>query len=117
VELPPRLAGTELRILATSDLGATVTPMRTSFGEAGTCAGVASLLEAELRPGELRRAIEAYWAEADPRNADGERLAWNWCRMPAGTSIRGEASVAVVPGVAGHLSEWLDRDVAAAPAG
>jgi 2',3'-cyclic-nucleotide 2'-phosphodiesterase (5'-nucleotidase family) len=50
VELPPPLPGTELRILATSDLGAAVTPARTSFGEAGTCAGVAALLERERGP-------------------------------------------------------------------
>src|SRR5215217_7889374 len=46
-ELPPPLPGTALRILATSDLGAAAVPMRTSHGLAGTCAGVAALLERE----------------------------------------------------------------------
>src|SRR5215212_11111822 len=45
--LPPPLPGTALRILATSDLGAATVPMRTSHGLAGTCAGVAALLERE----------------------------------------------------------------------
>ncbi|GAA0246648.1 metallophosphoesterase [Cryptosporangium japonicum] len=48
--LPPPLPGTALRILATTDLGAAFTPVRTSFGTAGTCAGVASLLAAERGP-------------------------------------------------------------------
>src|SRR5215218_8622943 len=39
--------GTALRVLATSDLGANTVPLRTSYGESGTCAGVVSLLEAE----------------------------------------------------------------------
>jgi hypothetical protein len=46
-ELPPPLPGTALRILATSDLGAAAVPMPTSHGLAGTCAGVAALLEPE----------------------------------------------------------------------
>jgi hypothetical protein len=45
--LPPPLAGTELRILATSDLGATTMPLRASWGAGGTCAGVVALLERE----------------------------------------------------------------------
>ena len=45
--LPAALDGTALRILATSDLGANTVPLRTSYGESGTCAGVVSLLEAE----------------------------------------------------------------------
>jgi hypothetical protein len=45
--LPPALPGTGLRILATSDLGAAVVPMRASYGETGTCAGIVSLLEHE----------------------------------------------------------------------
>jgi 2',3'-cyclic-nucleotide 2'-phosphodiesterase (5'-nucleotidase family) len=48
MSLPPALDGTELRILATSDLGATTTPLRTTYGESGTCAGVVELLEREL---------------------------------------------------------------------
>ncbi|MFG1925113.1 metallophosphoesterase [Cryptosporangium sp. NPDC048952] len=48
--LPPPLPGTALRILATTDLGAAFTPVRTSFGTAGTCAGVEALLAAERVP-------------------------------------------------------------------
>jgi hypothetical protein len=48
--LPPALDGTALRIPATSDLGATTVPLRTSYGEGGTCAGVAWLLDAEREP-------------------------------------------------------------------
>jgi 2',3'-cyclic-nucleotide 2'-phosphodiesterase (5'-nucleotidase family) len=73
----------------------------------------------ELRAGELERAVKSYWATADPRNAAADRLWWNWCRMPAGTSF-GSASpqtVAVIPGVVAHLCEWLGRDLAAEPAG
>jgi 2',3'-cyclic-nucleotide 2'-phosphodiesterase (5'-nucleotidase family) len=75
----------------------------------------------ELRPGELRRAAETYWAIADPRNVAADRLAWNWCRMPAGVSARpgsgDPASVAVIPGAVPRLAEWLGRDVQAAPGG
>ena len=46
--LPPTEPGTVLRILATSDLGATFVPMPTSFGESGTCAGIVELLEREI---------------------------------------------------------------------
>ena len=73
----------------------------------------------ELREGELDAAVEAHWAIADPSNAAGDALAWNWCRMPAGVS-RGErapASVACIPAVADHLAGWLDRDLAPQPAG
>jgi hypothetical protein len=45
--LPAPLDGTALRILATSDLGATTVPLRTRYGEGGTCAGVVALLERE----------------------------------------------------------------------
>ena len=41
---------------------------------------------AEVRPGELERAIDAHWAMADPRNAAADAVPWNWCRMPAGVS-------------------------------
>jgi 2',3'-cyclic-nucleotide 2'-phosphodiesterase (5'-nucleotidase family) len=76
------------------------------------------LAVAELRPGELEAAAEAYWRDADPRNASGDDLAWNWCRMPAGTSVGAEppATVAVVAGVVPRLSDWLGREVAAEPA-
>jgi hypothetical protein len=73
----------------------------------------------ELRPGELERVAASYWATADPRNAAADRLWWNWCRMPAGTSV-GAASpstVAVIPGVVEHLCGWLGRDLAAEPGG
>jgi hypothetical protein len=73
----------------------------------------------ELRPGELERALEAYWATADPANAAADQVAWNWCRMPAGTAgdVRRAAAVAVIGDVAGHLRQWLDRDVEARPSG
>ena len=45
--LPPALDATALRILSTSDLGARTVPLRTSYGESGTCAGVVELLERE----------------------------------------------------------------------
>src|SRR3954451_14834232 len=104
---------TALRIVATSDLGAATVPLRTSYGLSGTCAGV------ELRPGELRAAADAYWATADPRNETGDHLSWNWCRMPAGTSVGpGEPhAVAIIPGVVEHLCDWLGRDVEAQPSG
>jgi hypothetical protein len=73
----------------------------------------------ELERGELRTAIDAYWATADPRTVDSDTLAWNWCRMPAGVSTPGESptSVAVIPGVVAHLSEWLGRDLVTQPGG
>src|SRR5919108_2037646 len=40
-------SGAALRILATNDLGAALVPMPTSYGESGTCAGIAELLERE----------------------------------------------------------------------
>jgi hypothetical protein len=73
----------------------------------------------ELRPGELQEVAERYWAIADPRDEDGDRVWWNWCRMPPGIS-RGDGAattVAVIRGVAGRLHEWLDRDVPAQPVG
>jgi hypothetical protein len=45
--LPPAQPGTALRVLATTDLAGTLIPMRTSYGQGGTCAGVAGLLERE----------------------------------------------------------------------
>ncbi len=47
MRLPPAHVGTVLRLLATNDLGASLVPVRTSFGESGTCAAVAALLEEE----------------------------------------------------------------------
>jgi hypothetical protein len=74
---------------------------------------------AELRPGELRAAIQAHWATADPATRDGDRVWWNWCRMPAaaGTGAEDPTSVAMIPGVAEHLSRLLDRGIQADPAG
>lgn len=73
----------------------------------------------ELRPGELERAASAHWATADPRNAATDVLPWNWCRMPVGLSARRQSptSVAVIPAVVPHLSEWLGRKIHAEPAG
>jgi hypothetical protein len=73
----------------------------------------------ELRPGELERAIAAYAATADPANTDADRLWWNWCRMPPGTSVgrRTPSTVAVIPGVIAHFAEWLGRDLDAEPGG
>jgi 2',3'-cyclic-nucleotide 2'-phosphodiesterase (5'-nucleotidase family) len=45
--LPRAAAGTALRILASTDLGAALVPMRASYGETGTVAGIAGLLERE----------------------------------------------------------------------
>jgi len=45
--LPPARPGTALRVLATTDLAGTLVPYRTSYGQGGTCAGVAWLLERE----------------------------------------------------------------------
>jgi 2',3'-cyclic-nucleotide 2'-phosphodiesterase (5'-nucleotidase family) len=45
--LPACRPETVLRILATNDLGATFVPVATSFGESGSCAGIAALLERE----------------------------------------------------------------------
>jgi 2',3'-cyclic-nucleotide 2'-phosphodiesterase (5'-nucleotidase family) len=69
----------------------------------------------ELAPGELERASRTYSATADPRNAAADELFWNWCRMPHGTSAATPRarSVAVIPAVVRHLSEWLGRDLEA----
>src|SRR5215217_3433891 len=40
----------ELRIISSSDLGATVVPLPASFGAFGTCAGIESMLEASQVP-------------------------------------------------------------------
>jgi 2',3'-cyclic-nucleotide 2'-phosphodiesterase (5'-nucleotidase family) len=47
--LPPAVEGTVLRVLATTDLGATFVPVPASFGTHGTCAGVVWLLELERK--------------------------------------------------------------------
>nr|WP_161556630.1 metallophosphoesterase [Micromonospora acroterricola] len=56
--LPTARPGTAVRILATTDLGAAFVPLRTSFGTAGTCAGLADLLERE------REAQATIWLDA-----------------------------------------------------
>jgi hypothetical protein len=69
---------------------------------------------AELRPGEFRAAVDAYEATSDPRSRDGDRVWWNWCRMPAGVSAEADdpKTVAVMLPVASrHLAEWLGRDL------
>ena len=69
----------------------------------------------ELRPGEFRAAVESYQAISDPRNREADRVWWNWCRMPAGTSTatNDPKTVAVMPPVASrHLGEWLEREPA-----
>jgi hypothetical protein len=68
---------------------------------------------AELRPGEFRAAVDSYEAISDPRSRDGDRVWWNWCRMPAGVSaeVDDPKTVAVMLPVASrHLAEWLGRD-------
>jgi 2',3'-cyclic-nucleotide 2'-phosphodiesterase (5'-nucleotidase family) len=45
--LPPARAGTALRVLATTDLAGTLVPLKASYGQGGTCAGVVELLERE----------------------------------------------------------------------
>jgi hypothetical protein len=72
----------------------------------------------ELRPGELERAASVHWAIADPRNTATDVLPWNWCRMPVGLSTcrHSPTSVAVIPAVVPHLSEWLGRELDAEPA-
>jgi 2',3'-cyclic-nucleotide 2'-phosphodiesterase (5'-nucleotidase family) len=45
--LPRAAPGTQVRILATTDLGAALVPMRATYGRTGTVAGIAMLLEAE----------------------------------------------------------------------
>jgi 2',3'-cyclic-nucleotide 2'-phosphodiesterase (5'-nucleotidase family) len=45
--LSPARPGTALRVLATTDLAGTLIPPSTSYGQGGTCAGVAELLERE----------------------------------------------------------------------
>jgi hypothetical protein len=54
-----------------------------------------------------------------PSCCDGDRVWWNWCRMPvaAGTGAEDPTSVAMIPGVAEHLSLLLERDVHAESAG
>jgi 2',3'-cyclic-nucleotide 2'-phosphodiesterase (5'-nucleotidase family) len=72
-----------------------------------------------LRPGELRRAVDAHNAVTDPRARHADRLWWNWCRMPAGVSVGVEepSTVAVLPFVVPRLAHLVDRGLAGEPAG
>jgi hypothetical protein len=72
----------------------------------------------ELRRGDLRRAREAHWRLADPRNPEHDGQWWNWCRMPSAASGNADpATVAVIPAVASHLSWWLGREIESETAG
>jgi hypothetical protein len=71
---------------------------------------------AELRPGELKTVRRIQSETADPANRAGDRLAWNWCRMPAGVSGDG-STTAILSAVLPLLRDWLGRDVAAHPTG
>jgi hypothetical protein len=66
--LPPARPDTLLRILATSDLGAALAPMPTSFGQSGTCAGIVELLERESENASLRSGwtLATSWSAARP---------------------------------------------------
>jgi 2',3'-cyclic-nucleotide 2'-phosphodiesterase (5'-nucleotidase family) len=72
----------------------------------------------ELRPGELAAAVARHDAIADPGARDGDRVWWNWSRMPAGVSAgNGEPeTVAVMPWVVPRLAELLGRDLVSEPA-
>ena len=73
----------------------------------------------ELRAGELERAVATQWSIADPRNAAGDDLPWELVPHAGGRVARPgrPASVACIPGVVPHLSEWLDRELEPEPAG
>jgi hypothetical protein len=73
----------------------------------------------ELGPKDLHVIASAYAAAADPTARNADSLWWNWCRMPAGLSTGSNrpSTVAVMPSVVRMLSEWLDRELDAEPAG
>ena len=73
----------------------------------------------DLGPGELEAAAAAQWRLADPANRAGDAVPDNWCRMPLGLSAgaRDGGTVAMIPGAAERVSQWLGRDVDAEPAG
>jgi len=77
---------TELRIISSSDLGATVVPLSASFGEFGTCAGIERMLEASEIPSVWFDLGDLVDEAADPANRATDGIWWNWCRMPAGVS-------------------------------
>ncbi|WP_232666974.1 hypothetical protein [Pseudonocardia sp. TRM90224] len=73
----------------------------------------------ELAREDWQILTSAYAAAAAPDARSADSLWWNWCRMPAGISVHTErpTTVAVMPSVVRMLSEWLDRDLNAQPAG
>jgi 2',3'-cyclic-nucleotide 2'-phosphodiesterase (5'-nucleotidase family) len=73
---------------------------------------------AELRAGEWDRIVAHHAAISHPANAATDGLWWNWCRMPAGTSVANErpAAVAMVAGNVPLVSDWLDRELVVEPA-
>jgi hypothetical protein len=72
----------------------------------------------ELEPGEWDVLVARHAGITDPRRRAGDALWWNWCRMPAGLSIAGDAprSAAMVAGNVPLVSDWLDRPLRAEPA-
>ena len=72
---------------------------------------------AELQAGEWERIVAHHAAIAHPSNDASDGYWWNWCRMPAGTSLAttNPASVAVVTGNVSMLSGWLDRELSVEP--
>jgi hypothetical protein len=71
-----------------------------------------------LRSGEFATVVRALAEIADPANARGDAVWWNWCRMPAGSSARTDdpRTVAVVSFVAPRLGELVGRELAGEPA-
>jgi 2',3'-cyclic-nucleotide 2'-phosphodiesterase (5'-nucleotidase family) len=69
-------------------------------------------------PGEFRTAVEAHNAVSDPTSTAADRIWWNWCRMPAGTSTDSAdpRTVAVLPHILPRLAELLGRDLVSEPA-
>ncbi len=71
-----------------------------------------------LRPGEFDTVLRTVAAVADPANPAGDRVWWNWGRMPAGVSTGATepATVAVTPFVLPRLAEMLGRSPESEPA-
>lgn len=78
------LPGTAVRILATTDLGAAFIPVAASLGTAGTCAGVAALLDAERA-----RRPTAGWTRATWRS-DRSSSCWAAAGLPASALIEAD---------------------------
>jgi 2',3'-cyclic-nucleotide 2'-phosphodiesterase (5'-nucleotidase family) len=70
-----------------------------------------------LRPGEFGTAVDRFHQVADPASQAGDRLWWNWCRMPPGTSTAAArpSTVAVLPHMVPRLAELLGRDLDTTP--